>query len=179
MQVMIYQFNNRKPVIDAEEYFIAETAAVIGDVTIHNQVSIWFGAVLRGDLEPIEIGEKTSVQDNAVIHTDHDAPVKVGYGVTIGHQATIHGCTIGNNCIIGMKATVLDSAEIGDNCIIGAGALVAPGKEIPAGSLVVGVPGRVVRQITDEERAYITKNADFYVDTFRQYLGSGFGPVVQ
>ncbi|MCF7847677.1 MAG: gamma carbonic anhydrase family protein [Kiritimatiellales bacterium] len=176
---MIYTYNNQKPVIDAEEYFIAENASVIGNVTIRNQANIWFGAVLRGDLEPIEIGERTNVQDNAVVHTDHGSPVKVGRGVTIGHQATIHGCTIGDHCLIGMKATVLDGAVIGDHCIIGAHSLIPPGKEIPEGSLVVGVPGRVVRQVTDEERAHIGKNAEHYVNDFRQYLGNGFGPVEQ
>jgi len=172
---MIYKYNNQKPVIDAEEYFIAENASVIGEVTIHNQVNIWFGAVVRGDFEPIEIGEMTNVQDNAVIHTDHGTPVKIGRGVTIGHQATIHGCTIGDNCIIGMKATVLDGAEIGDNCIIGANSLIPPGKKIPAGSLVVGVPGRFARKVTDEELVHIGKNAEDYVTFFRQYLGDGFG----
>jgi len=174
---MIWQWNNHKPVIDAKEYFIAQSAMVIGKIILHNQTSIWFGAVLRGDIEPIEIGEMTNVQDNVVIHTDPDAPVNIGCGVTIGHSATIHGCTIGDNCLIGMNATVLNAAEIGKDCIIGANSLIPPGKKIPDGSLVVGVPGRIVRQTTDEEREHIRRNAECYVKTYRQYFNGGFNPI--
>lgn len=166
---MIYSFEDQTPKQDPD-CFIAETAVVIGNVTLKNQSSIWFGAVLRGDIEPIEIGERTNIQDNSVVHTKHDAPVKIGNDVSVGHLVNLHGCTVGNNCVIGMGATLLDGCVIGDNCIIGANTLIPPNKTIPAGSLVIGSPGRIARPLTEEEIAGIKENADHYVQCYPKYL---------
>lgn len=166
---MIYPFENQNPVLSSDS-FIAETAVVIGNVTLHEQASIWFGAVLRGDIEPIEVGARSNIQDNSVAHTSHGHPVVLGDDVSVGHLVNLHGCTVGNNCIIGMGVTLLDGCVIGNNCIIGANSLIPPGKEIPAGSLVIGSPGKVVRPLTDEEIAGITANARHYTDNYKKYL---------
>lgn len=153
-----------------EDTFIADTASVIGDVSIGKGSSVWYGAVIRGDIEKITIGEFTNIQDNSVVHTETNIPTKIGDYTVIGHNAIIHGCTIGNNCLIGMGAVILNKAEIGDNCIIGAGALVPEGKAIPPNSLVVGIPGKVVRQVTDEEVEKIRKNAIRYNELYKKHL---------
>ena len=137
---MIYPFENQSPILSPDS-FIAATAVVIGNVTLKEQASIWFGAVLRGDIEPIVLGARSNIQDNSVAHTSHGNPVVLGDDVSVGHLVNLHGCTVGNNCIIGMGVTLLDGCMIGDNCIIGANSLIPPGKEIPAGSLVIGSPG--------------------------------------
>lgn len=146
----------------AEWVYMAEGARIVGDVTIGANCSIWYNAVIRGDSNTIVIGENTNVQDNAVLHVSHRHALSIGDNVTIGHGAIVHGCTIGNNVLIGMGAIVLDGADVGDNCIIGAGALVTQNKVIPEGSLCFGNPAKVVREITDEERASILKNANEY-----------------
>jgi carbonic anhydrase/acetyltransferase-like protein (isoleucine patch superfamily) len=166
---MIYQLGDRTPTLP-EEYYVADSARVIGDVTLHHQASIWFGTVLRGDIEPIVVGERSNIQDNSVAHTSHGLPVVIGRDVTVGHHVTLHGCTIGNNCLIGMGAILLDGSKIGDNCLIGAGALVKQGQEIPAGSMAVGSPARVVRQLSPEEIGNIHKSAKHYVGYYREYL---------
>jgi len=153
-----------------EDAFVADTAAVIGNVNIGKGSSIWYGAVLRGDIENITIGEFTNVQDNSVIHTETGIPTKVGNYTVIGHNAIVHGCTIGNNCLIGMGAIILNRAVIGDNCIIGAGALVPEGKVIPPNSLVLGVPGKVVREVTDEEIESIKRNAMRYNELYKKHI---------
>lgn len=140
-----------------DSVWIAPTADVIGNVTIGEESSVWYRAVVRGDVCAITIGEGSNIQDGAVIHGNFGHPVTIGNCVTIGHNAIVHGCTIGNNVLVGMGAIILDDAEIGENCIIGAGALVTSGKKIPSGSLVLGSPAKVVREVTKEE---ITKNAD-------------------
>ena len=165
---MIYRFEDREPSLP-EEYYIADTATVIGDVTLSNQSSIWFGAVLRGDIEPIMVGERSNIQDNSVAHTSRNYPVILGSDVTVGHKVTLHGCKVGNNCLIGMGAILLDGCEIGDNCIIGAGSLVGQNRKIPADSLAVGTPAKVIRTLKPEDFADIRKFADRYVKLLVRY----------
>ncbi len=169
---MIYQFEERIPTLP-KEYYVADNATIIGDVLLHNQSSIWFGAVLRGDIEPISIGERSNIQDNSVAHTGRNHPVVVGNDVTVGHRVTLHGCTIGNNCLIGMGATLLDGCEIADNCIVGAGSLVGQNRKIPAGSMAIGSPARVIRKLTDEEISDIRSYADRYVTLQARYRNGG------
>ena len=149
--------------------FIADGAKVIGDVEISKNGSVWFNAVIRADLGSVKIGENSNVQDNAVVHTSKDFGVQIGDNVTIGHSAIVHGCTVGNNVLIGMGAIVLDGAVIEDNCIIGAGTLVTHGKVIPTGSLAFGNPAKVVRQLTDDEIRSITDNAISYAENAKNY----------
>jgi len=170
---MICRFEDRTPSLP-EEYHVANNATVIGDVVLHNQSSIWFGTVLRGDLEPITIGERSNIQDNSVVHTSNGYPVIVGSDVTVGHKAILHGCTVGNNCLIGMGAILLDGSEIGDNCIVGAGALVKPSQKIPAGSLAVGSPARVIRKLSEDEIFDIRKSAERYVALQMRYRTSNY-----
>lgn len=165
---MIYQFEDRKPSLP-EEYYVADSASVIGAVTLHNQTSIWFGAVLRGDIEPIMVGERSNIQDNSVAHTSRNRPVILGDDVTVGHKVTLHGCRVGNNCLIGMGAILLDGCEIGDNCIIGAGSLIGMGKKIPTGSLAVGSPARVIRTLSEDDISDIRKYAERYVALQTRY----------
>ena len=149
--------------------FIAETATVIGDVTIGKDSSIWFSAVLRGDAGPITVGEGTNVQDNAVIHVDVGEPTSVGRRVTIGHGAIIHSATVEDHVLIGMGAIVLSRAKIGSHSIIAAGSVVPEGREIPPRSLVMGVPGKVVRHVTDEEATQIEAGAEHYIERAKNY----------
>ena len=151
-----------------ESVFLAPGSHVIGEVTIGENCGIWYNAVIRGDSNAITIGRNTNIQDNAVLHLDKEQPMKIGDNVTIGHGAIIHGCTIGNNVLIGMGAIVLNGAVIGDNCIVGAGSLVTQGKEIPAGSMLYGNPAKVVRSLTAEEIASITESAHHYVDAMQK-----------
>ena len=174
---MIYKFENKRPSWP-REYYVADSATLIGDVEIGEQASIWWGAVLRGDIEAIRIGARSNIQDNSVAHTSDGLPVVLGCDVTVGHNVTLHGCTVGNNCLIGMGATLLDGSEIGDNCIIGAGALVAPGRKIPAGSLAVGSPARVIRTITADDILNIKHYADRYVDLQARYRKGVLKPLI-
>ena len=167
---MIRDLEGIKPNIH-EDSFIAETAVIIGDVNIRKGASIWYGAVLRGDIDNITIGEYSNVQDNCVIHTEEGAPTKIGDYTVVGHNAIVHGSTIGSNCLIGMGAIILNRAVIGDNCIIGAGALIPEGKEIPPNSLVLGVPGKVVREVTADEVEAIKNNAISYSKLYKKYIG--------
>ncbi len=153
---MIYQLDDHAPDIGADVW-IAPGCHVIGKVVLAAKASVWFGSTLRGDNETITVGPGSNVQENCVLHTDMGYPLLIGEGCTIGHKAMLHGCTIGDNTLIGMGATVLNGARIGENCLIGAGALIPEGKEIPAGSLVMGMPGKVVRMLDD---AAITANRD-------------------
>jgi carbonic anhydrase/acetyltransferase-like protein (isoleucine patch superfamily) len=166
---LIRGFAGKRPAIDPTA-FVADTAVVIGDVAIGPRSSIWFGAVLRGDVHHIKVGEATSIQDNSVLHVTHGQhPTIVGNRVTVGHGVTLHGCVIGDACIIGMGSIVLDEAEVGANCIIGAGALVTPGTKIPAGHLAIGTPARVKRPLTEDELQWMTVSADHYVELIQQY----------
>lgn len=148
--------------------FIHKTAVIIGDVTIGDNVSVWPCAVLRGDIASISVGENSNIQENACVHVNYGCPAVIGKGVSVGHGAVVHGSKIGDNCLIGMNAVVMES-EIGPNCIIGAGAVVPAGKSIPAGSLVMGVPAKVVRQLEEDEVNGIIKNAREYAAAVRLY----------
>lgn len=147
---MIMNFMSKKPVFE-EDVYISETSVIIGDVTLKSNANIWFGAVLRGDVESIVIGENTNIQENTVVHVDENDYVEVGDGCTIGHGAIIHGCKIGNNTLIGMGAIILNGAEIGNNSIVGAGSLVTQNKKFEDGVLIIGNPAKVVRNLTEEE----------------------------
>lgn len=153
-----------------KKLFIAQGAVVCGDVTLGDKVSIWYNAVLRGDLAPIVIGDESNIQECSVLHVTNDIPLTLGKGVTVGHGAILHSCTIGDNSLIGMGAIVLDGAKIGKNCIIGAGALVTGGTEIPDGSLVVGSPAKVRREMTEAEIAANRHNAEEYVALMEKEL---------
>ncbi len=149
--------------------WIAETATVVGDVWIGSGSSVWFGAVIRGDVETIRIGQQTNVQDLACLHADPGMPCTLGNRITMGHQAIVHGATVEDECLIGIGAIVLNGAQIGRQSIIGAGALIAEGKAIPPRSLVVGVPGRVIRQVSDEEIQRLAHGWQHYADAAQQY----------
>ncbi|MEM1341623.1 MAG: gamma carbonic anhydrase family protein [Pseudomonadota bacterium] len=169
---MIYALGDRKPEIDADAW-IAPGAHVMGDVVLGAGVGVWFGAVLRGDNEPIRVGEATNIQENAVLHTDIGFPLEIGPRCTIGHKAMLHGCRIGEGSLIGMGATVLNGAVIGKHCLIGACALITEGKEIPDGSLVMGAPGKVVRMLDSEAIALLEASAAGYranMERFRETL---------
>lgn len=166
---MKYSLSDKRVLIVGNDYFIADNATVIGSVIIHNDVSIWFNAVIRGDNDPITIGEGTNIQDGAVLHTDAGIPLDIGKGVTVGHQAMLHGCTIGENSLIGINAVILNHAKIGKNCIIGANCLITQGKEIPDNSMVLGSPGKVVREVTPEEIEDLKHSAEHYVGNFKRF----------
>ena len=164
----IYQLDDKVPVIPASCY-IAPEATIIGSVVLGERVSILPGAVLRGDNDPIVIGDDSNVQENSVLHTDPGAPLTIGRGVTIGHQVMLHGCTIGDNTLIGMGATVLNGARIGNNCLIGAGALITENKVIPDNSLVMGVPGKVVRELDEAAIEGLKASALHYQENMRRF----------
>lgn len=164
----IYQFAAWRPEIAADAY-VAPGAHVMGWVRLLPRASVWFGAVLRGDNEPIEIGEESNVQDGAVLHTDPGYPLTVGPRVTIGHQAMLHGCTIGEGSLIGIQAVVLNGAQIGRNCLVGAGALVTEGKVFPDGVLILGSPARVARELTPEAIASMQANTQHYVERAKRF----------
>ena len=151
------------------QYWIAPSASVIGKVKLERSASVWVGAVIRGDNELITIGENSNVQDGAVMHTDPGLPLAVGKGCTIGHKAILHGCTIGDNTLIGMGAVILNRAKIGRNCLIGANALITEGKEIPDNSLVMGQPGKIVGELNEEAIARLGKSAETYVRNWQRY----------
>ncbi|MEM6730068.1 MAG: gamma carbonic anhydrase family protein [Myxococcota bacterium] len=159
---MIYSLGPHTPTFDSDEYFVAPNAAVIGRVRVGHQASIWFSAVLRGDVEDIVIGEGVNLQDGAVLHADAGFPCVVESDVTVGHLAMLHGCTIGAGSMVGMNATILNGAKIGKNCIIGANALISEGKVIPDNSLVLGVPGKVVREVSEGDREMVAFGAKHY-----------------
>jgi carbonic anhydrase/acetyltransferase-like protein (isoleucine patch superfamily) len=164
---MIKNLKDKSPKIH-EEAFIAETADVLGDVTIGEGTSIWYGAVVRGDMNTIVIGKYSNVQDNSSLHVDSNEPLKIGDYTTVGHNAVVHGCTIGNNCLIGMGAIILNNAIIGDNCIIGAGALITEGAVISSNSLVLGAPGKVKRELTEDDIKSIRDNAVRYEKLWKE-----------
>lgn len=170
---MIYRLGERIPELRGKQHFIADNATVIGSVILEENVSIWFNAVLRGDNEPLHIGANSNIQDGAVLHTDMGFPLTIAENVTVGHMAMLHGCTVGAGSLIGIKAVLLNNCVIGKNCLVGANALITEGKIIPDNSLVVGAPGRVIRQLTEAEIAGLQANADHYVAQMADYL-SGF-----
>lgn len=152
-----------------ERYWIAPNATLIGQVRLEEFASVWFGAVLRGDNEPIVVGARSNIQDLCVLHTDPGFPLTIGPDCTIGHRAILHGCTIGPNSLVGMGAILLNGARVGRNCLVGAGALIAEGKDIPDNSLVLGAPGRVVRQLSEEDALRLSKAAAIYMAKWRRY----------
>ena len=164
----VYQLDDHTPQI-APSAWVADSAQVMGAVTMQADASVWFGAVLRGDNELIDIGEGSNIQDGSVLHTDPGSPLTLGKGVTVGHNVTLHGCQIGDYSLIGMNAVILNNVKIGRHCLIGAGTLIPEGKEIPDGSLVMGVPGKVVRQLTPEQCAGLEASAARYVENARRY----------
>ena len=157
-----------KPIL-GKNVFIAEGAIVRGNVILNDYANVWFNAVVRADADSITIGKNTNVQDNCVLHVDINTPLHIGENVTIGHGAIIHGCTIGNNSLIGMGAIILNNAVIGNNCIVGAGALVTQTTVIPDNSLVIGIPAKIKRTVTEQEIDDITHNAMHYVNEASQY----------
>lgn len=167
---MIYDFEGKRPEIK-KNTFIAESAEIIGDVIVEEDASIWFGTVLRGDGNYITVGKGSNIQDNCTVHINPRVfPVSIGENVTIGHGVIIHGSAIGDNCLIGMGAIILDGAEIGSDTIIGAGSLVTQGKKIPSGVLCVGSPAKVIRELTQEEKDKIRQSAEHYVELSRKYI---------
>lgn len=175
---MIYRLGERTPDIDASAW-IAPNATVIGNVRLEAESSLWFNVVMRGDNELMTVGRRSNIQDGTVLHSDIGIPLTIGEGVTVGHQAMIHGCTIGDNALIGIQAVVLNRAVIGRNCLIGAGSLIPEGKVIPDNSLVMGTPGKVVRELTAPEIQMLALSAAHYVENARRYrndltaLGTG------
>jgi carbonic anhydrase/acetyltransferase-like protein (isoleucine patch superfamily) len=166
---MLYDLNGHRVSTNGDDCFIAPSADVIGRVELGAGVTVWFGAVLRGDTNRITIADGSNVQDNAVVHVDHDAPATIGTEVTIGHSAVVHGCTVGDRSLIGIGATILSHAVVGRYCIVGAGALITERKEFPDRSLIVGVPAKRVRAVTDEEAAMLEESARHYMELGRRY----------
>ena len=164
----IYQLGEHAPEIDASSY-VADTASLIGKVTVEANASVWFGATIRGDNERITVGENSNVQEGTVMHTDIGFPLVIGKGVTIGHQAMLHGCTVGDGSLIGIQAVVLNGARIGKGCLVGAGALVTEGKEFPDHSLIIGTPAKVVRTLTEEDLLRLQGNAASYVERGQRF----------
>ena len=170
---MFCDLENKK-IKNSGENWVAPNATIIGDVTLDKNSSVWFNATIRGDIENIHVGEGSNVQDGSVLHTDPGFPLKIGKNVTIGHLVMLHGCTIGDNSLIGIGAVILNNAKIGNNCIIGAKALITENKEIPDNSLVVGSPGKIIREVTPEEINLITENAKHYQLNWKKYSKSIF-----
>ena len=165
---MIYDFEGHTPKVDPNSW-VASNAVIIGKVELKKDSNIWFNVTLRGDVEPITVGEGSNVQDGSVVHSDPGCPVIIGKNVTIGHLVMLHGCVIEDDCLIGIGSTILNKAKIGKNSIIGANALVTENKVIPERSLVLGSPGKIVRQVTDKEIEHIKENARHYVENFKKY----------
>jgi len=166
----LYALDGVSPTVPAgNDYWIAPDANVIGKVVIGDAASVWFGATLRGDNEPVTVGDGSNVQENCILHTDMGFPLVIGRNCTIGHKVMLHGCTVGDNSLIGMGATVLNGAVIGKNCLIGAGALITEGKVIPDGSLVMGAPGKVVRELDAAAIAKLEMSALHYQDAMRRF----------
>ncbi len=166
----IYALDGEAPELPEDGlYWVAETATVVGRVRLHSEVSIWYGSVLRGDNEWIEIGTRSQIQDNATLHTDPGFPLTIGHDCVIGHNVVLHGCTVGNNSLIGMGAIVLNGARIGANCLVGAGALVTEGKEFPDNAVILGAPARALRETDEKARAMIARAAQIYVKRWKQY----------
>jgi len=166
--VSIYSLDGVTPKL-ADDVYVAPNAQVMGNVEMDAGSSVWFGAVLRGDNDLIKIGPRSNVQDNSVLHTDPGMPLTIGEGVIIGHQVMLHGCTIGDNTLIGIGATVLNGAKIGKNCLIGAHALITEGKDIPDRSMVVGAPGKVIRTLNEQQIAMLKLNAEVYVANAKRF----------
>lgn len=168
---MLYQLREHRPELLGEGHFVAPNAAVVGQVTLHSGASVWFSCVLRGDVETITIGEGSNIQDGSVIHADPGFPVIVGRNVTVGHNAMLHGCRIGDGSLIGIGAVVLNGAMVGKGCLIAANALVTEGMDVPDGSVVMGSPGKVRKSLSDEERDILALNAAHYIENASRFAG--------
>ncbi|WP_404298601.1 gamma carbonic anhydrase family protein [Halomonas sp.] len=162
----IYQYGEHRPELH-DDVYVAETADVIGQVTLKRGASVWYQAVLRGDTDHLEVGEESNIQDGAVLHADPGFPLRVGKGVTVGHQAMLHGCIVGDNSLIGIQAVILNGAVIGENCLVAAGAVVKENASFPDNSLIVGAPAKVVRELSQEAIQGLKKNAANYVERGR------------
>ena len=166
---MNIDLGDKKIQTDGDNFWIAPSATLIGEVILSKDASIWFNAVLRADNEPIYIGEGSNVQDGAIIHTDPGMPCRVGKMVTVGHMAMLHGCTVGDGSLIGIGSVVLNGAKIGKNCIIGSKALVTEGMEVPDGSMVLGIPGKVKKTLNKEEQSFVSIGAEHYIENYKKY----------
>ncbi len=166
---MRYSLGDRKIEIRGEDHFIADTAVVIGSVVLENNASIWFNTVVRGDNDLITIGEDSNVQDLSMLHTDVGFKLTIGKGVTVGHKVMLHGCTIGDYSLIGINSVILNGAKIGKNCLIGANTLIPEGKEIPDGSMVLGSPGKIIKELSDGQKKFLEMSAAHYVENFKRF----------
>ena len=166
---MIYALGDLK-VSRHESVFVAPGAHVIGNVELQENSSVWFNAVVRGDCDKITVGKNSNIQDGSVLHTDEGIPLNIGVGVTVGHKVMLHGCEIGDYSLIGINAVVLNGAKIGKHCVIGANALITEGMEIPDGSLVVGSPGKVIKTLSDKQKAHLELSADHYVQNAKRFM---------
>ena len=166
---MIIDLGDKKLKTADDNFWIAPNASVIGDVNLERDASIWFNAILRADNEPITIGEGSNVQDGAIIHTDPGFACNIGKKVTVGHMAMLHGCSIGDGSLIGIGSVVLNGAKIGKNCIIGSKALVTEGMEVPDGSMVLGIPGKIKKILTEEEQSIVPLGAEHYINNYKKY----------
>lgn len=164
----IYELDGKAPQM-AESAWVADSAQVMGNVTLAEDSSVWFGAVLRGDTETITVGKGSNIQDGSVLHADYGFPLTLGEHVTVGHQVMLHGCTIGDETLIGIGATVLNGAKIGKNCLVGARALITEGKEFPDGSMIFGSPAKVVRSLTPEQIEGLRRSAEHYIENAQRY----------
>ena len=164
----VYEVDGKTPQVDSTAW-IADSAQVMGHVTLGPDASVWFGCVLRGDTESMTIGEGSNIQDLTVMHADHGLPLTIGKHVTVGHKVMLHGCTIGDESLIGIGAVVLNGAKIGKNCLVGAGALVTEGKEFPDGSMIIGSPAKAVRELTPEQIEGLRQSAQHYIDNARRF----------
>jgi len=166
---VIYTLGDCAPEFEGAGHFVADSASIIGSVRLKDKASIWFNCVLRGDNDWLVVGERSNIQDGSVLHTDPGIQLVIGDGVTVGHKVMLHGCEIGNNSLIGIGSTVLNGAKIGKNSLVGAHALITENKVFPDGSLILGAPASVVRELTDEEIALIRRSADVYVDNAERF----------
>ena len=167
--MMIIDFDNKKLETDGDDFWIAPNATVIGNVKLLKDASVWFNAVLRGDVELITVGQGSNVQDGAIIHTDPGFPCTIGKNVTVGHLAMLHGCEIGDGSLIGIGSVILNGAKIVKNCIIGSKALVTEGMEIPDGAMVLGIPGKVKKILNEEEQSVVSLGAEHYIQNYKKY----------
>ena len=167
--MMIIDFDNKKLETDGDDFWIAPNATVIGNVKLLKDASVWFNAVLRGDVELITVGQGSNVQDGAIIHTDPGFPCTIGKNVTVGHLAMLHGCEIGDGSLIGIGSVILNGAKVGKNCIIGSKALVTEGMEIPDGAMVLGIPGKVKKILNEEEQSVVSLGAEHYIQNYKKY----------
>jgi carbonic anhydrase/acetyltransferase-like protein (isoleucine patch superfamily) len=165
----LFAIGERRVQLLGEHHYVAHDATLVGDITLHNEVSIWFKVVIRAENDRITIGERCNIQDASVLHVDPGYPMTLGSSVSVGHKVMLHGCTIGDGSLIGINSVVMNGARIGSGTLIGANTLIAEGKEIPDGVLVLGSPGKIVRQLKQEERDYLLKVASGYVDRSRFY----------